>query len=311
MGLFGFGKKKQTETDVLNGLFKDNGGVTSEVTTTKKPVKVDTDAMKKSSMKKEKLLEEMQDVYKSLMRSNELCTFDADFMDCIMQLKGMPDNQDLESMQIVDNFILTALKDARNYVNRNSLVGISACVDVIKTLIQDRFQCGAYFKDPEYIKFRLQSNQIYINIKNQEAELEAAVIRGNKLKEMYKDPKNVARQRSIMGELESVAKQIKGLEASIANMRKTQSVLETGMNTIKNKILDTPTKDFDITEVGSSIIETVEEEKYRNKQKQTVIDKVTGLDPYVNGTSDLTVDPTMTTGTTTDTTVDIDAMFNF
>ena len=171
MGLFGWGKKKETKTDEINTIFNNNGGVVSN-TTPVKPGKIDTNALRDSAMKKDKILEEMQDVYKSIMRSNELCTFDQELMDCIMKLKSMPDNQDLESMQSVDNFILSALKDARNYVNRNSLVGLSACVDIIKTLINDRFQCGAYFKDTDYIKYRLQSNQIYINIKNQEAELE-------------------------------------------------------------------------------------------------------------------------------------------
>ena len=310
MGLFGFGKKKETETDKINKMFGGNGGVVSDISTPKKPGKIDTTAIRNSGLKKEKILEEMQDVYKSIMRSNELCTFDSEIMDCITKLKSMPDNQDLVSMQSVDNFILSALKDARNYVNRNSLVGLSACLDVVKTLINDRFQCGAYFKDPKYIQYRLQSNQIYINIKNQEAELESAIVRGNKLKEMYKDPKNVARQKSILGELESVAKQIKGLEASIANMRKTQSVLETGMNSIKNQVLDTPVEGFDITEVGADVMEILGEEKLKNQGKQSVYDQISGIDTTVTGTTDIMVDGTMP-GVTTDTTVDIDAMFNF
>jgi hypothetical protein len=71
-------------------------------------------------------------------------------------------------MTSVDNFILQAVTDGINYCNRGSWVGMVACIDVMGELVNDRFSCGAWFKDPQYIKARLTANKIYVEIKDLE-----------------------------------------------------------------------------------------------------------------------------------------------
>ena len=118
----------------------------------------------------------------------------------VMKFKSMPNNEDLEAMVSVDNFILTAVQDGINYCNRGSWVGMGACVDVIADLVNDRFRCGPWFKNQEYIKARLTSNRIYVEIKDLEARITTIQERGAALLSKYDDPRFKAQRQSIENE---------------------------------------------------------------------------------------------------------------
>ena len=239
MGLFGFGKKKDKGNEV-DQVFKNFGAGTNEVKTpaqqTRKQQQAAADAMRTSEVKKDQLLEKLGELRKFMYTNPDFDEYMTRVEDAIGKLKRMPDNQDKLAMSAVDNFMLQAIGDGINYCNRGSWVGMSACLDIVEELINDRFTCGAWYKDPKYCECRLTENKIYVEIKNLEAQLNTINTTGRKLKEKYADPRFATQQASIANEMMSLKEKKEMINQRIAELSKKKGLMQKMMNEIEKQV---------------------------------------------------------------------------
>lgn len=181
-------KEKISETDKV---FKEFGNETNDVAPAGKQTRRQAAAaaaeVKVSQVKKEQLLDRMGALRKILYARPEFDGYLIRLEDAIRRLKGLADNVNKQAMSVIDNFLLASLNDAINYCNRGSYVAMGACIDNIENFIDDRFQCGSYYTDPKFCKFKLQRNRLYIEMQNQQAERDKLERRLSQLQHLFQD----------------------------------------------------------------------------------------------------------------------------
>lgn len=303
MGLFNWGKKKKTQGQEINEAFAAFGAETNEVKQPGKESRKETaekaEKQRQASIKKEQILEKMNALRKTLYGNPSFSDHCNTLEDAIDKLKHMGDNADIDAMASVDNFMLKAITDGINYCNRNNWVGMGACLDIIGELINDRFSCGAWYKDPEYIKARLTSDQIYVEIKNLESRITTLKERGATLKEKYVDPRFKAQMGSIGNEMVSIQNEIKSLGLRIENLNKENTLLKQTLGAIETRVSnELRDQQFDIQEQVDGVMEMQAEANARNYAIERMNDKLNSQSAR-HTDSNLTVDATMGESTVT------------
>ncbi len=282
MGLFNWGKKKNSAEQQINDAFTQFGEKTNEVRQPGKESRKESiqraENARIAEVKKEQILEKMQTLRKTMYANSSFSDHSERLEDAISKLKRMMDNVDVAAMNSVDNFILKAVNDGINYCNRESWVGMGACIDIIEELINDRFQCGAWFKDPQYIKARLTSNQIYVEIKDLESRIATIQKRGADLKEKYYDPRFKAQQQSLGNEMVKLKTDREKLTERINNLNKENALLQQTISAIENKIsTEMRDRNFDIQNQVDDVIEMQAEANARNYANEKMQDKLNNV----------------------------------
>lgn len=274
MGLFGFGKKKK-ETNETDEIFKQYGMETNNVKpperqTRREAAEAVADA-RASQSKKDNILERMNNLRKTMYRRPEFDSYAASLDELIQRLKGMADNTNKAAMNSVDNFILASVNDAINYANRGNYIAMGACIDIMDGFINDRFQCGAYYTDAKFCRFKLERNRFYIEQQNQQSEYAKLERRMEKLKEDAKNPalglsrENIAREAMrIKEEGQRIRKRLDALESQIQILDKSLGEI------ISHSIVHAHDSMFDLQGEMDDILAM----KRENEQDEAVADKL-------------------------------------
>ena len=199
MGLFG---KKKAKTDAADEMFKQFGQETNDIKApaTRKEGKEQVQSAQIAEVKKDQLMDRFNYLRKMMYQHSDFDEYSNRLEDIIVKLRQMPDNENVRARSSVDNFIVNSLKEAVNYCNRGNYIAMGACIDIIDGLVDDRYQCGDYYLDPNFIKFKIQRNKYYIEQQNQQSAYDKLTERMKKLQADANNPnlhvskENIARQ---------------------------------------------------------------------------------------------------------------------
>ena len=234
MGLFGKKKVKESESDQL---FKQFGGETNSVKTpqkqTRKQAVQNAAAAHVSAVKKDQLLEKISLLRKNMYAHPEYDGYVEKLEETTRTLKSMPDNVNKEAMGVVDNFLLGALNDALNYCNRGNYIALGACLDNIDGFVSDRFQCGSYYTDLKFQKFKLERNRLYIEQQNYRSEYARLEARMEKLKADAANPALHLSRDHIAMEAQDIKAQGAKLKSSINNIGDRIKLLDKAIGEIR------------------------------------------------------------------------------
>lgn len=260
MGLFGWGKKKNEPANATDEVFARFGEQTNQPVTPQKQTRRDAVAAaeeaRQADAKKERLLEAMTVLRKKLYTMDGFDRFLDRLEDAYQKLKAMPDNQNKKAMASVDGFILKALNMGMDHANRASRVGMSACLDVIEQLVNDRFNCGVWYEDPKYVECRLTADNLYVEIKMLEERVKKINVSGAALAEDYKNPALKAEHSSILSEMMSLKQEREKLEVRIRDAREKEALLKNMMNQIEVAASNRATQEsFDIMDQFNDVRE--------------------------------------------------------
>lgn len=235
MGLFGFGKKKK-QTNAADEVFKQYGLETNDAKSPEKQTRREAaEAVanaRESQNKKDNILERMNSLRKLLYRKPEFDRYSALSEECIQKLKGMPDNANKAAMASVDNFLLAAANEAVNYANRGNYIAMGSCIDIIDSLVNDRFQCGEYYTDPQFCRFKLERNRFYVEQQNQQSEYEKLEKRMAQLKEDAQNPDLKLSKENIAREAMRIKSEGQRIRARLDKLEAQMQLLDKSLNEI-------------------------------------------------------------------------------
>lgn len=312
MGLFNWGKKKKTQGQEIDEAFAAFGAETNEVKQpgkeSRKETAANAQAARLAEVKKEQLLEKMNELRKALYGNPNFNDHSLRLEDAIAKLKRMADNADKVALNAVDNFMLQAINNGINYCNRDSWVGMGACIDVIENLINDRFQCGEWVKDPQYIKARLTADKIYVEIKDLESRIASIQERGASLKEKYNDPKFKAQQQSLMNEMLRLKNERETLTVRINNLTKENEAMQRILSETETRVsAEIRARQFDLQNEADNAIEMQRENEARNYATERILDKF-NTSTARHTDSSLTVDGSLGESSVSAPQIDIDSL---
>lgn len=256
MGLFGFGKKKEkmSETDKV---FKEFGQQTNDIKApaTRKETKVATENMRTAQIKKEQLLDGLSALRKKMYSRPEFDGYINKLEDSIHKLRGMEDVANKAALSSVDNFILGSLNEAINYCNRGNYIAMGACIDIVESLIDDRFMAGDYYADPEFCKFRLRRNQLYVEQQNQQSEYDKLEARMAQLKADAQNPNLRVSKESIVREASRIKAEGQRIKQLLDKLESNIQLLDKSIYEIKSHSIAHATDNvFDMTNEIDKII---------------------------------------------------------
>lgn len=256
MGLFGFGKKKEkmSETDKV---FKDFGQQTNDIKApaTRKETKVATENIRIAQIKKEQLLDGLSALRKKMYSRPEFDGYINKLEDSIHKLRGMEDVANKAALSSVDNFILGSLNEAINYCNRGNYIAMGACIDIVESLIDDRFMAGDYYTDPEFCKFRLRRNQLYVEQQNQQSEYDKLEARMAQLKADAQNPNLRVSKESIVREASRIKAEGQRIKQLLDKLESNIQLLDKSIYEIKSHSITHATDNvFDMTNEIDKII---------------------------------------------------------
>lgn len=272
MGLFGFGKKKEkmSETDKV---FKEFGQQTNDIKApaTRKETKVATENMRTAQIKKEQLLDGLSALRKKMYSRPEFDGYINKLEDSIHKLRGMEDVANKAALSSVDNFILGSLNEAINYCNRGNYIAMGACIDIVESLIDDRFMAGDYYTNPDFCKFRLQRNKLYIEQQTQQSEYDKLEARMAQLKADAQNPNLRVSKESIVREASRIKAEGQRIKQLLDNLESNIQLLDKSINEIKtHSIIHSNDNVFDMTNEIDKIIGL----KRENEMDQSTTDKL-------------------------------------
>lgn len=274
MGLFGFGKKKETKSET-DKIFEQFGSATNDVKPPEKQSRKEAAALasdaRVSQVKKDQLLEKLSALRKIMYTRPEFDNYISAVEDATVKLRGMADNVNKAAMSSVDNFLLGAINDAINYSNRGNYIAMGACMDIIDGFIDDRFQCGNYYTDPKFCKFKLQRNQLYVEQQNQQSAYDKLERRLAKLKADYQNPDLHLSKESIAREVTRIKEEGQRIKARLDKIDAQMSVLDKSLAEIINySITHSNDNVFDIRDELDDILAI----KRENEQDDGFTDKM-------------------------------------
>lgn len=279
MGLFNWGKKKNKQEQQIGEAFAAYGVGTNEVNkgNDRKAETARIENSRLAGQKKDQIIEKIGELRKIMSRKIIFNDLMLNIEDLISDFRSMPESDkfDKAALDSVEGFILKAIGDCINYCNRDSYVGVDACLSLINDLKNDRYAPGLEFKDPKYINARLVYNQRYLDIKVMEARITAIQARGASLKEKYNDPRFKAQQQSLMNEMLALKDEREQLNVRIGNLNKELTLMRVNMEEVKNSIKDRDIDSHvDIQAQGEEILEMRQEANARNYANERILDKV-------------------------------------
>lgn len=172
MGLFGK-KKKEQESEAQKTL-RDMGLPMNDVQEPKHQTRKDgVEQAKKgriSTIKKDQILEKMNDLRKELYSNPDFEGYSTQLEEIIGKFRKMQDNSNLAAMSVVDSFILKTITEATNYSYRGNYIAMGACIFNLDQYVSDRFLCGNYYTNPEFCKLKVARDKLYIEQQNLQSE---------------------------------------------------------------------------------------------------------------------------------------------
>jgi hypothetical protein len=239
MGLFGFGKKKQTETETEK-VFKEMGYETNDGKAperqTRAQAKVSVENAKVAQVKKDNLLERLGELRKKMYGNPNFDDYVTKLEDSIYKLKSMRDSNDVQAMSSVDSLMLAEIDAAIDDCNTGNIIAIDASIDNIDGYINDRYNGGVYYKDPQYCKFMVERNRLKKEMKRCENEFDTLEKRRVNLINAYNDPSRHLNKDTVGRELLSINEKKKQINESIERINGRFKVIDKSLHEIKDKL---------------------------------------------------------------------------
>lgn len=236
MGLFN--KKKKTEQDQLSAIFKEQG---YKINTGKAPqqmkpkeVKAAQVAQQERGTRKDVILNELNKLRKEMMYAGD--GFDT-LMDDVIRMQELvrrvDESTNKSALSSVDSLLLKAIDNANSYCRRGNFIAARACMHIIDGYINDRKDCGSYYTDPQYLKAKLESDTMYVEIEKQKMERKKLTTEGQQLK---RDLQNgYVTEREVVGRLAELKESAQKIDDQIAHYASRKQVLEDMMNELKKQ----------------------------------------------------------------------------
>lgn len=285
MGFWDIFKKKVDPQQEIQDLFLEfgvngfeNNTATSGGASRKETIKR-IQAEQQAIQKKENLVEKLKELNKYVTANTAFTDVSNTLYELTRKLVGVPDNDDKLAMLSVDNFILLAINNAYNYCNRDNWVGLNASMSIIEELINDRFSCGEWYKNADYIKARSNANIVYVEMKDLESRIISKKKRAAELKEKYEDPAFKSNKQAIARELEILSKDVESDTNRINNLTKEYTLFKQIVNTLEQSVSDSIKNDrYDLHEEIGKILELKREDTARMDAINSCMDKMNRIE---------------------------------